>query len=215
MSNVDRTSNPVSLPTWEECKAKVDAEMATPLEAFIYENEPALTEKAQDFVHKCIPNYSRRADEQFRGMLAALIAFVRAPDETSATCWVSVSDQLPELGKLVMICIGGFISIGQRFERNRWADLAGEFYARSITHWMPIPAGPGSSVEPTPPHPGPSIAKAFANSPRRVDVKASGEPVSLPEESGCRCGCYSGGCGRPDGCRCGRECPCYISGRGA
>jgi hypothetical protein len=65
----------------------VDADRATPLEAFIYENEPALTEKAQDFVRKCIPNYSRRADEQFRGMLADLIAFVsNAPETTAEQC---------------------------------------------------------------------------------------------------------------------------------
>jgi len=24
----------------------------------------------------------------------------------------------------------------------------------------------------------------------------------------CRCGCYSGGCSRPEGCRCGPTCPC-------
>lgn len=27
----------------------------------------------------------------------------------------------------------------------------------------------------------------------------------------CLCGCYSGGCGRPDGCRCTKECPCGAS----
>ena len=24
----------------------------------------------------------------------------------------------------------------------------------------------------------------------------------------CQCGCYSGGCGRPDGCQCDKTCPC-------
>lgn len=27
----------------------------------------------------------------------------------------------------------------------------------------------------------------------------------------CDCGCYSGGCGRPDGCRCGPDCPCTAA----
>lgn len=78
-----KSSKTVNLPTWEECKKAVDADRANPLETFIYENEPALTEKAQDLVRKCIPSYSRRADEQFRGMLADLIAFVSNAHETS------------------------------------------------------------------------------------------------------------------------------------
>lgn len=81
MSDVS-PSKTVNLPTWEQCKLAVDRDEATPLEAFIYENEPVLTDKAQDFVRKCIPNYSRRADEQFRGMLSDLIAFVSNAHET-------------------------------------------------------------------------------------------------------------------------------------
>lgn len=30
---------------------------------------------------------------------------------------------------------------------------------------------------------------------------------SLPDHE-CRCGCYSGGCDAPGGCRCGKNCPC-------
>ncbi len=31
----------------------------------------------------------------------------------------------------------------------------------------------------------------------------------------CVCGCYSGGCGRPEGCRCDRNCPCGSAGKEA
>jgi hypothetical protein len=29
----------------------------------------------------------------------------------------------------------------------------------------------------------------------------------------CRCGCYSGGCARPEGCKCDKNCPCGSYGR--
>lgn len=31
----------------------------------------------------------------------------------------------------------------------------------------------------------------------------------------CNCGCYSGGCGRPEGCLCDAECPCGSASRHA
>src|SRR6185312_10178739 len=34
-----------------------------------------------------------------------------------------------------------------------------------------------------------------------------GNQCNCPEHE-CRCGCRSGGCGRPDGCRCDKDCPC-------
>ena len=57
--------------------------------------------------------------------------------------WVSVAESMPEIGKRVLVCIGGaFVLIGSRFERNRWVDQRGEFYARSVTHWAELPEPP-------------------------------------------------------------------------
>lgn len=50
----------MKLPTWEECKAVVDAGEATALEKFIYKNEP-----------------SGRADIEFREDLRSLIIEVQ------------------------------------------------------------------------------------------------------------------------------------------
>lgn len=58
------------LPTWAECKRAVDDGCASPLQAFIYEFEPALTPEAKALVDKCIPYAARRTDSQFRTMLA-------------------------------------------------------------------------------------------------------------------------------------------------
>jgi hypothetical protein len=38
------------------------------------------------------------------------------------------------------------------------------------------------------------------------DPDALDPPAAKAAE--CRCGCFSGGCGRPDGCRCNKTCPC-------
>jgi hypothetical protein len=34
------------------------------------------------------------------------------------------------------------------------------------------------------------------------------DALASPVVDECRCGCRSGGCDRPDGCRCGKDCPC-------
>ncbi len=54
-------------------------------------------------------------------------------------------------------------------------------------------------------------------------LNMAGEPDECPQCKGnavcaqngsppqCRCGCYSGGCERPDGCRCDKSCPCQSA----
>jgi hypothetical protein len=56
--------------------------------------------------------------------------------------WIPVGESLPEIGKRVLLCVGGFVLMGHRFERSRWVDIRGEFYARSVTHWAPLPEPP-------------------------------------------------------------------------
>lgn len=56
--------------------------------------------------------------------------------------WVSVRDCMPEIGKRVLLFVGGHVLVGERVEYSRYVDIRGEFYARSVTHWAPLPEGP-------------------------------------------------------------------------
>jgi len=76
---------PASLPSWEDCKRAVDAGLASPLDAFIYEYEPVATERAQELIQKCLPSYSRKADEQFRAMLSAALAMQPVETQPAAS----------------------------------------------------------------------------------------------------------------------------------
>lgn len=63
--------------------------------------------------------------------------------EPSRAEWVSVKDNIPDIGKRVLVCIGReFVLVGSRFEGSRWVDQRGEFYARSVTHWAELPEPP-------------------------------------------------------------------------
>ena len=48
--------------------------------------------------------------------------------------WISVDDQLPEIGSLVLATDGEIITIVQR--------ITTENFLRLVTHWMPLPAPP-------------------------------------------------------------------------
>ena len=41
-------------------------------------------------------------------------------------------------------------------------------------------------------------------------LTVSAVELNVPQ---CVCGCYSGGCGRPEGCRCDSTCPCGAAGK--
>jgi len=42
-------------------------------------------------------------------------------------------------------------------------------------------------------------------------IRTSNLVATLRKESACICGCYSGGCDRPEGCRCSSKCPCQAA----
>ena len=58
--------------------------------------------------------------------------------------WISVDDELPEIGGYV-VCIAKrnpfsrFIPIVARIEKNGWVNPMTEQYISEVTHWMPMP----------------------------------------------------------------------------
>ena len=61
--------------------------------------------------------------------------------------WVSVYDELPEVGGYV-VCIAKrnpfsrFMPMVARIEKNGWVNPITEQYISEITHWMPLPDPP-------------------------------------------------------------------------
>ena len=61
--------------------------------------------------------------------------------------WISVDDELPEVGGYV-VCIAKenpfsrFMPMVARIEKNGWVNPMTEQYISEVTHWMPMPAQP-------------------------------------------------------------------------
>ena len=61
--------------------------------------------------------------------------------------WISVEDELPEIGGYV-VCIAKrnpfsrFMPMVARIEKNGWVNPITEQYISEVTHWMPIPQPP-------------------------------------------------------------------------
>ena len=61
--------------------------------------------------------------------------------------WVSVEDELPEVGGYV-VCIAKrnpfsrFMPMVARIEKNGWVNPMTEQYISEVTHWMPMPELP-------------------------------------------------------------------------
>ena len=61
--------------------------------------------------------------------------------------WISVDDELPEVGGYV-VCIAKrnpfsrFMPMVARIERNGWVNPMTEQYISEVTHWMPLPLEP-------------------------------------------------------------------------
>ena len=62
--------------------------------------------------------------------------------------WVSVEDELPEVGGYV-VCIAKrnpfsrFMPMVARIEKNGWVNPMTEQYISEVTHWMPMPSTDG------------------------------------------------------------------------
>ena len=61
--------------------------------------------------------------------------------------WISVEDELPEVGGYV-VCIAKrnpfsrFMPMVARIEKNGWVNPMTEQYISEVTHWMPMPLAP-------------------------------------------------------------------------
>ena len=61
--------------------------------------------------------------------------------------WISVEDELPEVGGYV-VCIAKrnpfsrFMPMVARIEKNGWVNPMTEQYISEVTHWMPMPELP-------------------------------------------------------------------------
>ena len=61
--------------------------------------------------------------------------------------WISVEDELPEVGGYV-VCIAKrnpfsrFMPMVARIEKNGWVNPMTEQYISEVTHWLPIPQPP-------------------------------------------------------------------------
>ena len=61
--------------------------------------------------------------------------------------WISVEDELPEVGGYV-VCIAKrnpfsrFMPMVARIEKNGWVNPITEQYISEVTHWMPMPQPP-------------------------------------------------------------------------
>ena len=61
--------------------------------------------------------------------------------------WISVDDELPEVGGYV-VCIAKrnpfsrFMPMVARIEKNGWVNPITEQYISEVTHWMPMPQPP-------------------------------------------------------------------------
>ena len=61
--------------------------------------------------------------------------------------WISVDDELPEVGGYV-VCIAKrnpfsrFMPMVVRIEKNGWVNPMTEQYISEVTHWMPMPQPP-------------------------------------------------------------------------
>ena len=61
--------------------------------------------------------------------------------------WISVKDNLPEVGRYV-VCIAKrnpfsrFMPMVARIDKNGWVNPITEQYISEVTHWMPLPQPP-------------------------------------------------------------------------
>ena len=75
------------------------------------------------------------------------IELLPAPDVEPVQEWISVYDELPEVGGYV-VCIAKrnpfsrFMPMVARIEKNGWVNPITEQYISDVTHWMPIPQPP-------------------------------------------------------------------------
>lgn len=62
--------------------------------------------------------------------------------------WIKCSDQMPDVGKLVLVFVPHDFKYQQATlmfdggDEGLWTDGAIDYYQHSITHWQPLPSPP-------------------------------------------------------------------------
>lgn len=88
------------------------------------------------------------SDELLKQLKNAPITICKEePSIELAQKWISVDDELPEVGGYV-VCIAKrnpfsrFMPMVARIEKNGWVNPITEQYISEVTHWMPLPQPP-------------------------------------------------------------------------
>ena len=88
----------------------------------------------------CTNDYSDHTEDEY-------IADTLLDNGVTVQEWISVDDELPEVGGYV-VCIAKrnpfsrFMPMVARIEENGWVNPMNEQYISEVTHWMPMPAPP-------------------------------------------------------------------------
>ena len=88
----------------------------------------------------CANDYSDHTEDEY-------IADTLLDSGVTVQEWISVYDELPEVGGYV-VCIAKrnpfsrFMPMVARIEKNGWVNPITEQYISEVTHWMPIPQLP-------------------------------------------------------------------------
>ena len=88
----------------------------------------------------CTNDYSDHTEDEY-------IADTLLDNGVTVQEWISVEDELPEVGGYV-VCIAKrnpfsrFMPMVARIEKNGWVNPMTEQYISEVTHWMPIPEPP-------------------------------------------------------------------------
>jgi hypothetical protein len=115
-----------ALPNWKTCSDNVAAGTATPLERFIYENEPL------------------QGDDEFRQSLQRALEFT---GHLPANLWIEVAQCVPQTSRRVLIFdpteVGSRVRMGEYHENVFVAvDGGGWDTLPNVTHWQELPTGP-------------------------------------------------------------------------
>ena len=88
----------------------------------------------------CTNDYSDHTEDEY-------IADTLLDNGVTVQEWISVEDELPEVGGYV-VCIAKrnpfsrFMPMVARIEKNGWVNPMTEQYISEVTHWMPMPELP-------------------------------------------------------------------------
>ena len=88
----------------------------------------------------CTNDYSDHTEDEY-------IADTLLDNGVTVQEWISVEDELPEVGGYV-VCIAKtnpfsrFMPMVARIEKNGWVNPMTEQYISEVTHWMPLPEPP-------------------------------------------------------------------------